>query len=324
MNVLNVKATTHLPARPATRHKTWPAALLLTLGAATAQAQGLQGSYSVVGSAAHFSPVAQNQFSISQASPVTQVATISKGITNSGFSGPGEISARASADAGLLDLSVQGTSTSVMGPGGSFIGGGFMLGFASARASFTDFIVSTTIPDGATVQASVNGTLVYTGTITDNTSANIGLKGVDALVTVPGLEAFKVTNSLASQAFTSPLFTVPVGVPFAMSMSLGNSSSQAVGASDRPAGLTETVNVSASLSLGLVVQGAPQALAGSAFSASGPVFNLPDGYTLSSVQANIVNNQWLGPTLPVPEPGTAMLASLGALGLWLRLRRHTA
>ena len=47
------------------------------------------------------------------------------------------------------------------------------------------------------------------------------------------------------------------------------------------------------------------------FPASGPVFNLPDGFTVNSQEANIVDNQWLG----VPEPSSLMLAACGFLGM---------
>ena len=43
------------------------------------------------------------------------------------------------------------------------------------------------------------------------------------------------------------------------------------------------------------------------FSTDGPVFTLPDGYTVNSIDAGIVNNQF---TTPVPLPG-----SLGAMGI---------
>ena len=48
------------------------------------------------------------------------------------------------------------------------------------------------------------------------------------------------------------------------------------------------------------------------FSTTGPVFNLPDGFTANSATGLIVNNQWAG---AVPEPGSIVLSILGCMGL---------
>jgi hypothetical protein len=50
------------------------------------------------------------------------------------------------------------------------------------------------------------------------------------------------------------------------------------------------------------------------FSTSGPAFDLPGGYTVNSVSADIVNNQyWGGTTVSAPEPGTLFLLGSGSL-----------
>ena len=51
------------------------------------------------------------------------------------------------------------------------------------------------------------------------------------------------------------------------------------------------------------------------------MFNLPDGFTVNSAQANIIDNQWLGPTLAVPEPGSGVLLALGCGAIGLLRRR---
>ena len=53
------------------------------------------------------------------------------------------------------------------------------------------------------------------------------------------------------------------------------------------------------------------------FPRSGPVFDLPPGYTVNSVSAGIVNNQF------VPEPSTFLLGLLGAVSVgWFKVRRR--
>lgn len=54
----------------------------------------------------------------------------------------------------------------------------------------------------------------------------------------------------------------------------------------------------------------------------GPVFDLPAGYTASSVSLDIVNDQWLGgpESSKVPEPPTLLLTTLGLLGVVIRYR----
>jgi hypothetical protein len=53
------------------------------------------------------------------------------------------------------------------------------------------------------------------------------------------------------------------------------------------------------------------------FSTSGPVFNLPDGFTANSLSGQIINNQFVG----LPEPALATLLTPLALGITRRRRR---
>lgn len=57
----------------------------------------------------------------------------------------------------------------------------------------------------------------------------------------------------------------------------------------------------------------------------GPVFDLPDGYTVDSVSAQIVDNRWIGDQpIGVPEPGTLSLLAAGVTAgmLGRKLRRR--
>lgn len=48
----------------------------------------------------------------------------------------------------------------------------------------------------------------------------------------------------------------------------------------------------------------------------GPVFNLPDGYTVNSVSGLIVDNRWVGVLqATVPEPSTLVLLLVGGAGV---------
>jgi hypothetical protein len=62
-------------------------------------------------------------------------------------------------------------------------------------------------------------------------------------------------------------------------------------------------------------------------STSGPVFDLPVGFTASSISADVVDNTWLGsPVDPVivPEPGRAVTLFAGGIGLVLLQRDRRA
>lgn len=58
------------------------------------------------------------------------------------------------------------------------------------------------------------------------------------------------------------------------------------------------------------------------FPKSGPVFNLPDGYTASVAGLNVENNRVVGGDVgEVPEPGTYALVGAGLAAVWLIRRR---
>lgn len=80
----------------------------------------------------------------------------------------------------------------------------------------------------------------------------------------------------------TPAFTVPTGVPIIEEWSIeADANNRAVG------------DFSSTMS----------------FPTSGPVFDLPAGFTVDSSEGRIQDNQWLG--VPVPEPGSSSLLAFG-------------
>ena len=107
--------------------------------------------------------------------------------------------------------------------------------------------------------------------------------------------------------FTSPTFMVTVGAPFDVTLQLiaGASAFYAVGASSGPGPHTMDLLAISDFSSTLT------------FDRSGPVFNVPAGYTVNSVSAGVIDNRFI-----VPDPTTLamLLAALPVayLGYWRR------
>jgi hypothetical protein len=121
-------------------------------------------------------------------------------------------------------------------------------------------------------------------------------------------ETFDIFVNLTNA--TSPSFLAPVGQPFFFGFGLSNSG-----------GVSNT--------------GGPAAVFGRArsdfgstlqFASTGPVFNLPDGFTINSVDALITDNRWTGAVTgpaPVPEPATLTLVAGSIIsGIAVRWRRR--
>jgi hypothetical protein len=107
--------------------------------------------------------------------------------------------------------------------------------------------------------------------------------------------------------FTTPGFTVNANQSFQLDLTLIAS-----------AGVFEFMQLQGSLSEANSDFGSTLA-----FPTFGPVFNLPAGYTVDSLDAHIRNNQFVdgGPTTPVPEPSSLALLLAAAAAL-AALRGH--
>jgi hypothetical protein len=105
-------------------------------------------------------------------------------------------------------------------------------------------------------------------------------------------------SNLDHAMITTPLFRVPTGVPITLEMelqSIVSSSSSVDGGGLAISTFSDTFSLPP----------------------TGPVFDLPAGFTVNSSQANIQDNRWLGADAPsaVPEPSTLTLLGLGVMAM---------
>jgi hypothetical protein len=240
-------------------------------------------------------------------SPIPVTAS-SSGSAPNGFGGIGTWNDFASAAPGELKSK---TTISLLNQSPAPFGSSFSRA-SSAAGSWDDFII--TGPTGS-VSTSVN--LRFTGTLAmpfgppGSATATVTAGGDLGGTTFTGGNSLSAgspaptaSGFLAGQTgseITSPTVTLPVNVPFRLSLSLATSAT-VTPPPGQPSALAADADYSRTL----------------AFSTQRPVFNLPAGYTANSAQALVVNNSFI-----VPEPATLGLAAPAAL-LALARRRPRA
>ncbi len=195
---------------------------------------------------------------------------------------------------------------------------------AFAFVSFTDFVISG--PAGATsvitpINFHLSGEQIL-GSYTSFSGYSSSVESTVGLIIhadnngASGVNNFYYSNGVASpptttgllmdwgpgNIVTTPLWTLPVNVPFTLTLQLD-----------------VAADVSVILSDGYVTSALSDFGKTLSFATDRPVFSLPEGYSANSAEAGVVNNIF---TAPVPEPASGVLAALGLLVVGFRARQR--
>jgi hypothetical protein len=222
--------------------------------------------------------------------------------------------AQAGASATFFDFMITGPGTSVSGSVNFSLSG-----TTETTASISDtnpFVPgwpgNTLVLGGATIDVGVSGSVNgngFTGAFSQQSGANG--QGPTGFITA-GSGIFS-GDSAAPTGFTTATTLLPVGTLFQVSLGLGTDAFAFWGSSGSAAGELTTVDLTALSDFHDTLS----------FATTGPVFNLPGGYTVNSLSADIVNNAFTPPgaSTSVPEPGTLILLGTGLLGMAGGFRR---
>lgn len=215
---------------------------------------------------------------------------------------------------------------------------GSVLKGAEGRASFRldDLIFSATEASTASLVHNVSLNLRVDGSVSANAQKGHGIGGASARASVhlsgnlAGLSfsGSRIVSDEADDAdpfgrfskqesgifsgqsddpflFTSETIDLPLGTPLLLSLDLATDATSYAFQQGTGALLLHRRIAEAQSSFGDTVS----------FPTSGPVFNLPDGFTVNSASGLIVDNRWVGAQAAVPEPSSLALLGTGVLGL---------
>jgi len=197
---------------------------------------------------------------------------------------------------------------------------------AFALVTFTDFVISGPV-GAASVLTPINFDLSGEQILGSYTSFSGYSSSVESTVSLTvsagsngasGANNFHYSNGVSSppmttgllvdwgpgNTVTTPLWSLPVNVPFTLTLQLN-----------------VAADVSVILSDGYVTSALSDFGNTLSFATDRPVFSLPEGYNANSAEAGVVNNVF---TTAVPEPTNGMMTALGLLVIAVRARRWRA
>lgn len=253
----------------------------------------------------------------------------------SGFSPNGTAAADSQASASAGPQGIRVSAETVLTVAGATAGQASSAALAYGESIFDDFLI--TGPGASSVPAALNlflsgtlGNLAFgdqSGPLTTNIANGVGsiyleieingayagsgqayyAANVGSVVAVDLLANSTFTNGSIAEFVQSGQLMLPVGQIFSVRIYVSANASGTLSITGTPADQFDTVNASAF--------GESQFGSTITFAKSGPVFDLPPGYTVDSPSAGVVNNQL------VPEPGAASLLGAAALALGAGRRR---